>query len=90
MGRLAHGLPPQRVAQRSKASEATRNITNTGGSASDVTPSAATGAAVEPVRALQAVVFSDPASGVAGGRGGDLAGASDHSDVKRSATQRRE
>ena len=46
-----------------------------GGSAADVPPSAATGAAVEPVRALRCTsAFSGPASGVAGDRGDDLAG----------------
>ena len=52
MGRLAHALPPPRAAQRRKAD---RNITSAGGSADDVTQSKATGAAVEPVRALQRV-----------------------------------
>jgi hypothetical protein len=34
----------------------------------------ATGSAVEPGRADQFIAFSGPASGMAGGRGGDLAG----------------
>ena len=47
MGPLAHALPPRRAAQHR---EADREVTSSGGSAADVTPSAATGAAVEPVR----------------------------------------
>lgn len=46
-------------------------FTRTGGSATDVPPSAATGAAVEPARADLA--SGGPASGMAGGRGDDLA-----------------
>jgi hypothetical protein len=47
----------------------------TGADAAGVPPSAATGATVEPVRANSGVqAFSGPASGVAGGRGDDLAG----------------
>lgn len=59
MGRLAHGLPPPRVgaasrpmcqlAWRSGCSAAGRTTTSSGGSAADVPPSAATGAAVEPL-----------------------------------------
>ena len=62
MGRLAHGLPlptdgaasrPMcQLAWRSGCSAADRTITSSGGSAADVPPSAATGAAVEPRRAL--------------------------------------
>jgi len=63
---------PGRVAQHS---EAARHITSSGAPAADVTPSAATGAAVEPLRALPCNWgFSGPASGMAGDRGGDLVG----------------
>ena len=60
-GRLAHALPPQRAAQHR---EADRQVTSSGGPAADVTPSAATDAAVEPVRAQQCL------SGPSIGRGG--------------------
>lgn len=63
MGRLAHGLPlptggaasrPMcQLAWRSGCSAAGRTITSSGGAAADVPPSAATGAAVEPLRALR-------------------------------------
>jgi hypothetical protein len=52
VGRLAHALPPQWAAQQG---EAERNFTSGGGSAADVTQSAATGAAVEPLRTLQRI-----------------------------------
>lgn len=68
---LAHALPPRRAAQHS---EAARGIPSSGGPAADVPQSAATGAAVEPLRALHAPGFSGPASGVAGDRGDDLTG----------------
>ena len=65
MGRLTHGLPPPtggaasrpmcQLAWRSGCSAADRTITSSGGSAADVPPSAATGAAVEPLRALQRI-----------------------------------
>ena len=49
---------------------------SSGGSAADVPPSAANGAAVEPLRASVCLAaFSGPAPGMAGDRGGDLAGA---------------
>jgi len=74
------------LAWRSGCSAADRTITSSGGSAADVPPSAATGAAVEPLiadfaaaqplRALLCIpAFSGPATGMAGDRGGDLAGA---------------
>ena len=66
-------LPMCQLAWRSGCSEAVRTLTSGGASAADVPPSKATGAAVEPLRALQ-TVFNGPASGVAGDRGGDLAG----------------
>jgi len=51
---------------------------SSGGSANGVTPSAATGAAFEPMRSLQGFTDpkapSGPASGMAGDRGDDLAG----------------
>jgi hypothetical protein len=74
VGRLAHALPPRRTAQHS---EADRNSTSSGGPAADVTPSAANGAAVEPLRALRCITdFSGPgAPGLAGDRGDDLTGA---------------
>jgi len=50
VGRLAHRLHQQQAAQHS---EADCHPTSSGGSATDVTPSAATGAAVEPLRAHQ-------------------------------------
>jgi hypothetical protein len=62
VGRLVHGLPPPtagaasrpmcQFAWRSGCSAADRTITSSGGSAADVPPSEATGAAVEPLRAL--------------------------------------
>ncbi len=65
VGRLAHGLPlptggaaPRPLCQlawRSGCSVAGRTITSSGGSAADVPPSAANGAAVEPLRALQRI-----------------------------------
>ncbi len=58
MGRLAHGLPPRLAAQQS---EAASMATSSGGSAADVTPSAAKGASVEPMRAhLCTPDFSGP------------------------------
>jgi len=65
VGRLAHGLPPPhgrrsvaadvpaRLAQRLQRSRP--NDTSSGGSAADVPQSAANGAAVEPLRALQRI-----------------------------------
>ena len=71
----AASRPMCQLAWRSGCSEAARNPTTTGASAADVPQSAATGAAVEPVRALQAfTAFSGPAAGLAGDRGDDLAG----------------
>ena len=65
VGRLAHALPfptggaasrPMcQLAWRSGCSAAGRTITSSGGSAADVPPSAANGAAVEPLRALQRI-----------------------------------
>jgi hypothetical protein len=72
VGRLAHALPPRPAAQHSVAD---RNITSSGGPAADVTPSAATGAAVEPLQALQCTGVSRPGIGLGGDRGDDLAGA---------------
>jgi hypothetical protein len=64
------------LAWRSGCSAADRTITSSGGSAADVPPSAATGAAVEPLRASLCIpAFSGPAPGLAGDRGGDLTGA---------------
>jgi len=74
------------LAWRSGCGEGDRTPTSSGGSAADVTPSAANGTAVEPLianfaaaqplRALLCIpAFSGPAPGMAGDRGGDLAGA---------------
>ena len=72
----AASRPMCQLAWRSGCSETDRTITSSGGSASDVPPSAATGAAVEPLRASVGIpAFSGPATGMAGDRGGDLAGA---------------
>lgn len=64
---------------------------SSGVSADGVTPSAATGAAFEPLRSLQGFAVSGipsgPASGLAGDRGDDLAGGT---GPQRSAAQRRE
>ena len=60
---------------------------SSGDSAADVTQSEATGAAVEPQRTVQCTRgFSGPASGVAGDRGDDLAGAAP-SEAQRSDLQ---
>jgi hypothetical protein len=61
----------------SAAERSHRNITSSGGPAADVTQSEATGAAVEPLRALlvHSCIQRPEASGVAGDRGGDLVGA---------------
>lgn len=68
VGRLAHGLPlphgrrsvaadvPARLAQRLQRSRP--NDTSSGGSAAEVPPSAATGAAVEPLRAIRCNWYS--------------------------------
>ena len=74
MGRLAHALPPQRAAQQS---EADRNITSSGGSAADVPPREPKVSDWRDGRAAASTSksFSGPASGMAGDRGGDLAGA---------------
>lgn len=62
-------------------------ITSSGGPAANVPPCAANGAPVEPRRAhVCTLVFSGPASGVAGDRGGDLAGAA-RSGAQRSDLQ---
>jgi hypothetical protein len=68
VGRLAHGLPiptggaaarPMcQLAWRSGCSAADRTITSSGGSAADVPPSAANGAAVEPLRARHCTLSS--------------------------------
>ena len=89
MGRPAHRLPLLRrpasqpmcqLAWRSCCSDKRRTLTSSGGSAADVTPSAATGATVEPLRARHGAgcwpaypVFSGPAPGMAGDWDGDLA-----------------
>jgi len=58
-----------------------------GAPAADVTQSAANGAAVEPLRTPPWIpAFSGPASGSAGDRGGDLAGAAP-SEAQRSDLQ---
>jgi len=85
------------LAWRSGCSEDGHTSTSSGGSAADVTPSAANGAAVEPLIAdfaaaqpLRALLctpaFSGPATGMAGDRGGDLAGAAP-SEAQRSELQ---
>lgn len=81
VGRPAHRLPlygrrspaadvPARLAQRSQRSRT--HHPSSGGPAAGVTPSAATGATVEPLRAL--LGLRGPATGLASARGGDLAG----------------
>jgi len=65
---------------------------SSGGSADDVTPSAATGAAFEPLRSLQRfAVFSipsSPASGMAGDRGGRSGGRDETWAQRREWTDR--
>jgi hypothetical protein len=51
----AASRPMCQLAWRSGCSAADRTLTSSGGSAADVPPSAATGAAVEPLRALQCI-----------------------------------
>jgi len=68
--------PMCQLVWRSGCSEDARPLTSSGAPAADVPSSAATGAAVEPLRAsLSNPAFSGPAAGMAGDRGGDLAGA---------------
>ncbi len=81
VGRPAHRLPlhgrrspaadvPARLAQRLQRSRP--HLSSSGDPAAGVTPSAATGATVEPLRAL--LGLRGPATGLASARGGDLAG----------------
>jgi len=91
----AASQPMCQLVWRGGCSEDDQTLTSSGGSAADVTPSAANGAAVEPLIAdfaaaqpLRALLctpaFSGPATGMAGDRGGDLAGAAP-SEAQRSA-----
>ena len=93
VGRPAHGLPRPhgrrrrrgrcaRLAWRSGCSETDRTFTSSSGSAADVPPSAANGAAVEPLRALLHSVFSGPAPGLAGDRGGGRDVSTERSDLR--------
>ena len=54
----AASRPMCQLVWRSGCSAAGRTVTRSGGSATDVPPSAATGAAVEPLRALQCTLTS--------------------------------
>ena len=94
----AAASPPMcQLAWRSGCSEGDRTPPSSGGPAAAMPPSTANGAAVEPLvagcaaasplRALPCTyAFSGPASGMAGDRGGDLAGAAP-SEVQRSDLQ---
>jgi hypothetical protein len=77
---------PKALGRRSRA-KSTALFTRCGASATDVTPSAANGAAVEPLRALHfgCSHSGGPASGMAGGRDDDLARAQ---RAKQNAAQR--
>lgn len=76
--------------RRSKA-QPPATTPSSGAPAADVTPSAATGAAVEPLRALWRMEKEPPggpAPGVAGDRGGDLAGAAPNEAQRRERARR--
>jgi hypothetical protein len=75
-----HGACAARASSGDQTTRRRRDALSSGGSAGGVTPSAATGAAFEPLRSLQDFGVSDirsssgPATGMAGDRGDDLAG----------------
>ncbi|MCK7494818.1 MAG: hypothetical protein MZW92_29685 [Comamonadaceae bacterium] len=102
MGRLARGLPPPR-GRRSVAADVParlaqrlqRSRPNDHEQRRPLRPTChqgagrATGAAVEPLRALRLhSVFSGPATGMAGDRGGDLAGAAPSGAQRRRPASR--